>query len=81
MFDTNVVISALVFGGRLAWLRAAWADGALTPAVCRETVTELIRVLAYPKFRLQPDDREVLLGGLLALRGNRPVARAWAMVA
>lgn len=61
MFDTNVVVSALVFGGRLAWLRAAWVDGLLTPVVCRETVIELIRVLAYPKFRLRSDEREALL--------------------
>jgi hypothetical protein len=53
VFDTNVVVSALVFGGRLRWLRAAWAAQAVTPVVCRETVTELLRVLAYPKFHLR----------------------------
>jgi predicted nucleic acid-binding protein len=28
VFDTNVVVSALIFGRRLAWLRQAWASGA-----------------------------------------------------
>ena len=65
MFDTNVVISAILFRGRLSWLRTAWAKGMLTPVVCRETVTELLRVLAYPKFRLHLDEREVLLADYL----------------
>ena len=47
VFDSNVVLSALVFGRRLFWLRRAWASGAVTPIACRETVTELVRVLAY----------------------------------
>ena len=46
VFDTDVVLSALVFGRRLRWLRRAWADGTVAPIVCRETVTELLRVLA-----------------------------------
>ncbi len=61
VFDTNVVISALIFGRRLAWLRNAWARGALVPVVCRETTDELLRVLGYPKFRLDPADRMALL--------------------
>ncbi len=65
VFDTNVVVSALVFGGRLRWLRRAWATATATPIVCRETVAELLRVLAYPKFRLETAERELLLGEYL----------------
>jgi putative PIN family toxin of toxin-antitoxin system len=65
VFDTNVVVSALVFGRRLAWLRRAWATGATRPIACRETVAELIRVLAYPKFRLADEDRTALLADYL----------------
>lgn len=61
VFDTNVVVSALVFGRRLAWLRQAWASAALVPVVCRPTADELLRVLAYPKFRLDPVERRILL--------------------
>ena len=65
VFDTNVVVSALIFGRRLAWLRQAWASGAAIPIVCRETVAELLRVLTYPKFRLNAAEREILLAGYL----------------
>ena len=61
VFDTNIVLSALVFGRRLAWLRAAWAQGVTIPVVCRETTVELLRVLAYPKFELAPSERDLLL--------------------
>jgi putative PIN family toxin of toxin-antitoxin system len=62
VFDTNTVLSALLFdSGRLAWLRQHWRHGTHTPLACRETVLELTRVLAYPKFRLTPQDREELL--------------------
>ncbi len=61
VFDTNVVISALIFGRRLAWLRNGWVNGGFTPIVCRETADELLRVLAYPKFRLCAAERAALL--------------------
>jgi putative PIN family toxin of toxin-antitoxin system len=63
--DSNVVVSALIFGRRMGWLRRAWATGATRPIVCRETVAELIRVLAYPKFRLSGEDRTALLADYL----------------
>jgi putative PIN family toxin of toxin-antitoxin system len=65
VFDTNVVVSTLIFGRRLVWLRRAWAAGAVTPIVCRETAAELLRVLAYPKFRLTTADRETLFAEYL----------------
>jgi putative PIN family toxin of toxin-antitoxin system len=49
----------------LTWLRAARAARTVAPVVCRETVTELLRVLAYPKFRLTPEDRNTLLAQYL----------------
>jgi putative PIN family toxin of toxin-antitoxin system len=65
VFDTDVVVSALVFGHRLRWLREAWASGAVSPIVCREAVAELLRVLVYPKFRLDAADRDALLADYL----------------
>ena len=65
VFDINVVVSALIFGRRLAWLRRVWSQGDAIPLVCRETVAELSRVLAYPKFRLDAPDREGLLADYL----------------
>lgn len=67
VLDTNVVLSALVFPtGRITWLRDAWRTGAITPLVSRETATELIRVLCYPKFRLAATAREDLLADYIA---------------
>ena len=62
VLDTNVVLSALVFGGGLAGqVRRAWQQGALLPLASTATVQELVRVLAYPKFRLsQPEQNELL---------------------
>ena len=52
VFDTNVVLSALLFPrGRLAWLRLHWREGCV-PLISKATSMELARVLAYPKFQL-----------------------------
>lgn len=66
VLDTNCLISALIFRqGKTAALRQLWQAGALKPLVCRETVTELIRVLSYPKFCLSRDEAEILLAEFL----------------
>lgn len=73
MLDTNVLVSALLFEhGRLSWLRHSWQQGQITPVLAQPTARELLRVLAYPKFRLQPADRERLLEDLL------PWCESWA---
>lgn len=51
--------------GRLAWLRGHWRLGTWTPLVSRATAAELVRVLAYPKFRLTADERDELLSDYL----------------
>lgn len=67
VLDTNIVLSALVFSsGRLAWIRRAWKSQQLLPLVCRETVNELLRVLAYPKFRLSSYEQQDMLGDFLS---------------
>lgn len=52
VFDTNTVISALLFRGSMAWLVPHWQSGEITPLISRATAGEILRVLAYPKFRL-----------------------------
>ena len=62
VFDTNVVLSALLFPtGRLAWLRLYWREGGAVPLISPATARELTRVLAYPKFRLSEQYRMELL--------------------
>ncbi len=66
VLDTNVAVSALLFAdGRLSWLRTAWQSGRFRPLVSKPVAEELIRVLAYPEFRLEDADRESLLGEYL----------------
>jgi putative PIN family toxin of toxin-antitoxin system len=66
VIDTNLVLSALVFaGGRLAPLRLAWQDQRVLPLVSRATAAELIRALAYPKFKLAAHEQEELLADYL----------------
>lgn len=66
VFDTNVVVSALVFrAGRSSWLRLAWTSGAATPVISDLTVKELLRALAYPKFALERDEIDELLSDYL----------------
>ena len=66
VFDTTVVVSALLFtSGRLARLRAHWRAGDALPLASRTTVEELTRVLRYPKFQLSSDHRDELLAEYL----------------
>jgi len=66
VLDTNLVLSALVFAnGRLAALRHAWQGGKCVPLVSKATAAELIRVLAYPKFKLSDQDQQELLADYL----------------
>ena len=66
VLDTNLVLSALVFReGRLAALREAWQGRRVVPLASKVTAAELIRVLAYPKFRLSAGEREELLADYL----------------
>ena len=66
VLDTNLVLSALVFvQGRLAVLRHAWQETRCLPLVSKATTTELIRVLAYPKFKLAAEEQQELLADYL----------------
>jgi len=66
VIDTNLVLSALVFAqGRLTPLRHAWQGNHCQPLVSSVTAAELIRVLAYPKFKLTAADQQELLADYL----------------
>ncbi|MFM1987242.1 MAG: hypothetical protein RJA99_199 [Pseudomonadota bacterium] len=52
VLDTNIVVSALLLpGGAAGAVRAAWQAGRIVPLASAATARELVRVLAYPKFR------------------------------
>lgn len=66
VLDTNVVLSALVFAqGRLGTLRQAWQDARCRPLLSHATAAELMRALAYPKFRLSAEDQQELIADYL----------------
>jgi len=66
VLDTNVVLSALLFSaGTLVALRRGWQGQLFTPLLSKATAGELIRALAYPKFRLNAEEREDLLSDYL----------------
>jgi putative PIN family toxin of toxin-antitoxin system len=66
VLDTNVVLSALLFGGGpAARVRAGWQSGRLVPLASTATAQELVRVLGYPKFRLSADEQEELLADFM----------------
>ena len=66
VLETNVLVSALLFPeGSASWLRRMWRSSAILPLVSRETASELIRVLGYPKFSLTRPERDDLLADYL----------------
>ena len=66
VLDTNVVVSALVFRSGLAGqVRQAWHRAGVLPLASAVTVQELVRVLAYPKFRLSQAEQDELLADYL----------------
>ena len=62
VLDTNVVLSALLFGGGpAARVRVGWQSARFVPLASTATAQELVRVLGYPKFRLSAAEQEELL--------------------
>ena len=61
VIDTNVFLSALLFGGTPGKLISLWKSGQIQPQVNKNTVAELLRVLAYPKFKLTENEIQYLL--------------------
>ena len=67
VLDTNNVSSALLFrDGRLTWMRTLWTSGRINPLSSQETLAEVVRVLAYPKFQLDENEIRDVLGSHLS---------------
>ena len=61
VIDTNVLASALLFGGKTEKIVTFWKNRLVVPLCSREIVEEYLRVLAYPKFQLSKTEIEFLL--------------------
>ena len=66
VIDTHLALSALIFAqGRLTSLRHAWQSMHCEPLLSSVTAAELLRVLAYPKFKLTAAVQQELLADYL----------------
>jgi len=61
VIDTNVVVSALLFGGAPGNLIPLWKGGRIRPLCSKGIIEEYLRVLAYPKFRLTEKEIDFIL--------------------
>ena len=61
VIDTNVLISALLFGGIPGKLIDPWQRGIIKPAASKEIIEEYLRVLTYSKFKLSEEEINYLL--------------------
>ena len=61
VIDTNVLVSALLFGGVPGRLMTLWKERTIRPKASKGIIEEYIRVLAYPKFELSEEEISFLL--------------------
>ena len=61
VLDTNVLVSALLFTGKLSRIVDLWRQGKVIPLISKETFEELRAVLEYPKFSLAPDEIQSII--------------------
>ena len=61
VIDTNVLVSALLFGGTPGKLIPLWKSGRIQPLASKEMIDEYLRVLAYPKFKLSEEEIKFIL--------------------
>ena len=61
VIDTNVLISGLLFGGIPGKLIQLWKNKRILPLVSKEILSEYLKVLAYPKFKLSEEEINYIL--------------------
>jgi len=61
VLDTNVSISALLFRGGLSKIVGLWQKGKIIPVISKETFSEFVTVLEYPKFSLTQEETDSII--------------------
>jgi putative PIN family toxin of toxin-antitoxin system len=61
VLDTNVIVSALLFTGKLSGIVDLWKGGEIIPVLSNETFKELTKVFTYPKFSLTENEIRKLI--------------------
>jgi len=59
--DTNVIVSALLFRSEVSQIHKLWKEGIFIILLSKPIIDEYLRVLAYPRFGLLPEDIKYLL--------------------
>ena len=80
VIDTNVMISALLFGGEPGKLITLWKEKRIQPLISQEILDEYVRVLVYPKFELSADDVGYILYGEILPYFDTVVTRRGSMI-
>ncbi len=61
VIDTNVVVSALLFGGAPGKLVSLWKTGSIQPLGSAAIFAEYLKVFAYPRFQLSEREIDYLI--------------------
>jgi len=61
VIDTNVMVSAILFGGVPGELISLWKIGRIQPLASTDIIDEYIKVLSYPKFMLSEKEINYIL--------------------
>ena len=61
VLDTNVLVSALLFKGKVSRFVVLWQQGSMSPLLSKKTFEELKKVLTYPKFALDQEEIGAIL--------------------
>ena len=62
VIDTNVFISAVLFGGEADKILSLGKGKKVTIVISKEILNEYIKVLAYPKFKLTDEEIKSIIG-------------------
>lgn len=60
VMDTNVLVSALLFGGVPGKLVTLWKEETIQPLSSKDIIEEYLHVLSYPKFSLTESEIDYL---------------------
>lgn len=61
VLDTNIMVSALLFKGKLSVIVDLWKKGRIVPILSKETFGEFKTVLEYPKFSLTEQEIRAII--------------------
>jgi len=67
VLNTNIVVSAILFKGKVSTLMALWHNGTIKPVMTKEIFDEIHAVLKYPKFMLTKHEIDYILNEELLL--------------